>query len=282
MKANIHTSKYDILYCENKSNILIQLEKEFNPIIEQALDKEYAKGKISAEIDDRIHKLCTDHYRDVKNYFKKDLIDNIDSYLKLYRENPIANFIDIEVPKLIIHHKEWMKGSEHSYSFDKDFIKAKPEQIIALITESKGLKGYKDSLFPIIQHRGRLTDPIKLNGEAINIQIRIKTLYDHLYLKAINVTLEEFSKHFQPVIIPDKIKWELTEPLVVSLFNKLKENQIISNSNIYHLISDHFTNQKNKAFKPEQLEVVDQKSARQTTRNQNIVDQVISELKKLT
>lgn len=282
MEANIHTSKFDSDYSSMKSNILAQLEIEFYPKIEEALDKNFVKLEISIEISDRIHKLSSNHHHDITNLYKKALLDTIEKYLKRHKENPIDHFISIEVPKLKAQHLEWMGRSTHSYSFDKKFIHAKPNQIVALISESKALLDYRNSLFPSSQLHGKLIDSIELIAPTDKIQISIEILYKHLYPKAINVPFDEFSLHFKSENIPIKIKWELAEVLIVLLFDGLQKEKLISKSNIFNLISNHFINKKNKDYKPKQLEISYQNSAKQKTRNLDIVTQTIAGIKNLT
>lgn len=298
---NSFESEIDKAFIQKRESVFNELTNEFLSRLENAADREFVKSNIVDEVNERKRRLYSSTLlvNEVNNIYKHDIILRFNEILKEQKTNPVERMILMEIPVLHKRHLENSSRTDFSYSFDRNFFDAESEQIVTLLSRYSGINHYIESLSfnkpndaTSIHELGILVDtPITTHSKRyIELLVpsylkerTIKLMHDFLSDVGINISIEEFKKHFCSQHVEfKKIKWAPSERLIVYLFDQLQLTNIIPQGSYYSIVISHFTKRSGKSFSASQLAIALQQTNVNKLRNKEYVDDLISKLKNLT
>lgn len=292
---NSFESEIDKAFIQKRETVFNELTNEFSLRLENAADREFVKSKIVNELSERKRRLYSSTLlvNEINNIYKHDTILRFNEILREERINPVEKMFSKVVPELREYHRNNTKKTEFSYSFDSSFLEADEDQILILLAQSSAIDDYIQFLYQLAL--GNLSTkkenkdsskshpplPIILQPFKASVDQVIQILHKNLHDKGFEISYNEFQSHFSGSPFPSsKIKWLLSERLLVYLFIKLQKAQLIQGS-FYESIVDHFVNKNGQAFDVRQLGITYQQIGNSPIRDQELVDDLILEINSL-
>lgn len=290
---NKFLSENDLLFIDQKNSKLTKLRAEFSARIDRAPDQGHVVMNVVNEIEERKRRLCTDSklLTDIKNQYKYSILNRFEEVLKEERDNPVQVLLDIDLVKLKEKHRELMKVSQFSNSFQPDFIDADQNRIIDLLAVAWSYSEFINEISKINRKSVKAEEMGFLSeSKSIGIQLEcasdkteriIETIHHHLSPVAFDISVDMFKSHFQLISTNLKIRWLLSERLLLYMFKQFQKENIISKQSYYPTIANHFVNKNGASFDIDQLPTAFQQMNDETIRGAEIITNLITAIKNL-